>query len=358
MIRIPGAEVLANEKTPSLPDAEHRVHTAPPTYSLPVEVLARIQFEVSGQGIAYRGQMRAEDAHRTRLSAFIERYIEDYLKLKARKSILQECNRLEIVQRLFDEDPFIDEISSSDIEQLLADILRRGRSAATYNRYRARLNSLFRKAVDWGYRANNPVKCVERLHESPIGDRYLLPEEFQELLEACDEELRPFVHLAALTGIRQGALLAIHWEDIEPDLSFITVRAETTKTGESRRVPLNNEARQVLQQIGPRAIGQVFPFEEFPRNRWNRVRAELGWDTTKVRRLHNWRFHDLRHCCASWLVMADVPLYKVGRILGHKQLATTQRYAHLTESSLADAMEKIHPTNHSIASLSVGSTLD
>jgi len=308
---------------------------------LPVELLARIQFEISGQGVAYQGQMKAADPQRTRLSTFIERYIADYLQLKAKKSIRQERNRLELIKKMFDDDPFIDEITSGDVEQLLGDLLRKGRSAATYNRYRARMNSLFRKAVDWGYRSSNPVKCVERMHETPIGDRYLLPDEFQALLKACDDEMRPFVHLAALTGIRQSALLAIQWEDIEPDLTFVTVRAETTKTGESRRVPLNNEARQVLRALGAHTMGKVFTFDIFPRARWNQVRTKLGWDTTKVRRIHNWRFHDLRHCCATWLVMADVPLFKVGRILGHKQLTTTQRYAHLTESSLADAMERM-----------------
>ncbi|MFC1558963.1 tyrosine-type recombinase/integrase [Gemmatimonadota bacterium] len=314
---------------------------------LPVELLARIQFEISGQGVAYQGQMKAADPQRTRLSAFIERYIADYLQLKAKKSIRQERNRLELIKKMFDDDPFIDEITSGDVEQLLGDLLRKGRSAATYNRYRARMNSLFRKAVDWGYRSSNPVKCVERMNEIPIGDRYLLPDEFQDLLKACDDEMRPFVHIAALTGIRQSALLSILWEDIEPDLTFITVRAETTKTGESRRVPLNNEARQVLRELGHHAIGRVFTFEVFPRTRWNQIRTKLGWDTTKVRRIHNWRFHDLRHCCATWLVMADVPLFKVGRILGHKQLTTTQRYAHLTESSLADAMERINSTSPS-----------
>ncbi len=294
MIQIPGVEAFEKE-TILLPIAEPDAPRSPANFPLPVEILARIQFEVSGQGIAYQGQMRADDSQRTHLSAFIERYIEDYLRLKARKSIRQERNRLELIKKMFEDDPFIDEITSGEVEQLLGDLLRKGRSAATYNRYRARMNSLFRKAVDWGYRTSNPVKCVERMNEIPIGDRYLLPDEFQALLRACDEELRPFVHLAALTGIRQSALLAIQWEDIEPDLSFITVRAETTKTGESRRVPLNNEAREVLLGMSPQPTGRVFSFETFPRARWNQVRTNLGWDTTKVRRINNWRFHDLRH---------------------------------------------------------------
>ena len=57
--------------------------------------------------------------------------------------------------------------------------------------------------------------------------------------------------------------------------------------------------------------------------------------------LARWRFHDLRHCTASWLVMAGVSLPIVAKILGHKELTTTQRYAHLLDSSLVDAIDRI-----------------
>lgn len=243
----------------------------------PIEIVARIRFELVGWGSNQSCEHPEVNTHRVRLSAFIERYITDYLQLKARKSLRQETNRLKNVQRLLKSDPYIDEITTSEIEHMLVSIVHSGRSTATYNRYRARLHSLFRKAIDWGYRSDNPVKCVERLRESPIGDRYLTFDEFHELLKACDSELRPFVHLAAVTGIRQGALLEVRWEDIEPDLTFITVRAETTKTGEPRRVPLNQEARKVLGEIGPCPSGRVFTFERFPRSKWNSVREKLAW---------------------------------------------------------------------------------
>ena len=95
------------------------------------------------------------------------------------------------------------------------------------------------------------------------------------------------------------------------------------------------------QYVGLREKGAVFGFEWFPRKQWNAVLRRLGWDRIEVPRLAGWRFHDLRHCCASWLVMADVPLTKVAKILGHSALQTTQRYAHLADSTLVDAMDRI-----------------
>lgn len=79
---------------------------------------------------------------------------------------------------------------------------------------------------------------------------YLLNGELEDLLGACDDDLRPMVHLASLTGIRQGALLKMDWSDIEPDLAFVTLQGEMTKTGEPRRVPLVPEARKVLEVQG------------------------------------------------------------------------------------------------------------
>ncbi|MFC1595435.1 tyrosine-type recombinase/integrase [Gemmatimonadota bacterium] len=282
---------------------------------------------------------------RLRLSEFIKKYTADYLEVKAAKSIRQEKNRLKSIEALIKGDPYIDAITQEEIERLLIGLLKAGRTAATHNRYRSRLNSLFNKAVQWKYRDDNPVKYIERYKENSLGDRYLEFHEFQKLLKACDPDLRALVHIAAVTGIRQGALLKIRWEDIEPDLAFASLRRETTKTEEPRRVRLNSEARGVLESIGQKKSGRVFAFDRFPRKRWDEVRDGLGWGSEcKVPRLRSYRFHDLRHCCGSWLVQSGVPLYGVGEILGHKELATTQRYAHLADANLADYMERIRPT--------------
>jgi integrase len=198
---------------------------------------------------------------RIRLFDFLERYVEDYLKVKDAKSWRQELGRLRRIRRHFG-DVWMHEIHSSDIEHFLADLLREGLKPATANRYRARLSSMTRKARAWGFRDDNPLEFIELFKERRLGDRYLEPEEFRHLLEACDEDLRCLVLVAAYTGMRRGELLALRREDVDLERGYLLVRA-------------------------------------------------------------------------------DVPISKVAKILGHKELATTQRYAHLSDESLFEAVERI-----------------
>jgi integrase len=277
---------------------------------------------------------------RIRLFDFLERYVEDYLKVKDSKSWRQELGRLRRIRRHFG-DVWMHEIHSSDIEHFLADLLREGLKPATANRYRARLSSMTRKARAWGFRDDNPLEFIELFKEQRLGDRYLEPEEFRHLLEACDEDLRCLVLVAAYTGMRRGELLALRREDVDLERGYLLVRADHSKTSEGRVVPLNSEVMRALKALLPQPDGRLFPFEQFPRFRWDRVRHKLGWMDSDNPRLSRWRFHDLRHHAASQLVMADVPISKVAKILGHKELATTQRYAHLSDESLFEAVERI-----------------
>jgi len=199
---------------------------------------------------------------------------------------------------------------------------------------------MMNRAIAWGFIEKNPVQMIGRLKEEKLPDRYLMPDEFQALLAACDEGLRPLVHLAAVTGMRRGELLSLCWEDIDLERGYLVIQAAHSKTSEGRTVPLNGEAREVLQSISSNSSERVFPYRSFPRKRWEEAIHDVGWYRTNVPRLRNWRFHN-RHTCASWLVMADVPMIKVAKILGHKELKTTQRYAHLADSSLVEAVERI-----------------
>lgn len=278
--------------------------------------------------------------HRIRFFAFLEIYIERYLKIKDMKSWVREMGRVNRIRDHFGN-ILIHKIETSDIEEFLADLLRQGFKPATVNRYHARLSSMMRRAYVWGYRNDNPVDRIESMKEMRMGDRYLEPEEFQELLNACDPQLRCLVMVAAQTGMRRGELMALRWEDVQWEGGYLIVRADNSKTSEGRIVPMNDHVIQALVSLEPGKNGKVFPFGDFPTYRWKKVRIKIGWDRIDNPRIKGWRFHDLRHCTASWMAMADVPLSKVAKILGHKQLTTTQRYAHLSDRSLFDAVQKI-----------------
>ncbi|MFC1529292.1 tyrosine-type recombinase/integrase [Gemmatimonadota bacterium] len=277
---------------------------------------------------------------RIRLHELMDRYVEDYLKIKDARSWQREMGRIRRILEYFGN-PYVDKIYTDDLEHFLADLQRSGLKPATINRYIARLSSLMKRAVARGYRQDNPVVSIENLRESKMGDRYLEDSEYQTLLAACDPILRALVVLAANTGIRRGELMTLRWEDVDFDNAQLVIRAVNSKTAESRVVPLNLDVIDSLQSLNPKPGGQVVPFKDFPRHRWDEVRKNLGWDRIETPRLKGWRWHDFRHDAASHMAMADVPLSKIGKILGHKSLVTTQRYAHMSDKSLHDAVDRI-----------------
>ena len=156
------------------------------------------------------------------------------------------------------------------------------------------------------------------------------------LAAACPEWLRAVVVAAIHTGARQGELLALTWDDVDLDRGQVEFRM--TKNGESRVVRLSETVRALLRELPSRFHGgHVF------RNHGGKPihRDGLTWSFRRAVRLaclQGFRFHDLRHSAASFLVQAGVSLNTVREILGHRSLAMTLRYAHLAPDHQAEAM--------------------
>lgn len=275
-----------------------------------------------------------------RLRDFADQYVERYLKVNAPKSWRKAKNRVDNIVKILGENIIVSSIEVRNVEDMLKTLEKRGDSAGTRNRYRARLRSMLKQAIRWGYMFSNPVEEVDSLTEPKLGDRYLQPHELTELLDACDSRLKPLVQFAAATGLRQGEILAIRWSDIDRETQTVSVRHEISKTSTARVVPLNKDALEALESCS--LEDPIFGWERFPSELWAKAMKELGWHGDHIDpRIKNWRFHDLRHSCTSWLVMNDVPIQKVARILGHRDISTTMRYSHLADDSLAGAMASI-----------------
>jgi integrase len=111
-----------------------------------------------------------------------------------------------------------------------------------------------------------------------------------------------------------------------------------SKHGELRQIQVNSVAQAALLKLRERGdwLGYVCPGLEGPRNRdWRR------WFEEEKDKIHNFRWHDLRHTFASRLVMAGVPLRAEQTLLGHNRLETTLRYSHLGETHLREAVERL-----------------
>ena len=207
----------------------------------------------------------------------------------------------------------------------------RKRAPATVNRMRAMLSSIFKYAVkECGYLTTNPVTMVPSRTEDNKRTRFLSDDERAQLLSACRhsqwDKLYLLVLMALTTGARMGELLGLHWDEI--DFKERTTLLIDTKNGESRILTIPESTMVELQQFREVGSGLVFPSPtkfrkpfEF-RKHWYKAMVDAG--------IEGFRFHDLRHSCASMLVMNGATLYETAQVLGHKSTQTTARYAHLS----------------------------
>ncbi len=195
---------------------------------------------------------------------------------------------------------------------------------ATVNRELSLLKHLLNKAVEWGRVRENPAKKVKPLKGEVKRVRYLMPDEIQTLLSNCTEHLKPIVTVAVHTGMRAGELLGLQWSQVNYEQGIITL--QDTKNHERRDIPMSETVRSTLKGLkreGP------FVFCDEQGKRFGRIQTSFR---TALRKsgIEDFRFHDLRHCFASTLVMAGEDLNTVRELLGHKDLTMTLRYAHLS----------------------------
>jgi hypothetical protein len=174
----------------------------------------------------------------------------------------------------------------------------------------------------------HPCRTIERRPENNENLRFLSDDERRRLLDACRLSRWPrlymLVLLALTTGARKGELLALSWEDIDFERGL--AHCGRTKNGDAKALPLVPAVVDLLRGFegGKRVL--VFPSTRSP----NAPYAFEGcWRAAlKEAKLRSFRFHDLRHTCASMLAQNGATLLEIGDVLGHRQLQMTKRYSH------------------------------
>jgi integrase len=156
------------------------------------------------------------------------------------------------------------------------------------------------------------------------------------LIHACDAHLMPIVVTALNTGMRKAEILNLKW-DTNIDLKHGFIMLDKTKNHERREIPINSTLKSVLQGIIRRTdIPHVF-YDSRTGKKLKSIKRSFA---TALRRskIQDFHFHDLRHTFASHLVMSGVDITTVSRLLGHKSLKMTLRYAHLAPAHLKNAV--------------------
>ncbi len=232
-------------------------------------------------------------------------------------------------------------VTRRDIESLH---LQQSDTPYQANRVLALLSKMFALAVGWQWRGDNPVIGIERYPEEKR-DRWLDQSELKRLWDALDrypENLTAFVFkVLILTGARRGEVLNATWDQFDLDQGLWVKPAHLTKQKKKEHVPLSEKALVVLQDLQKRNSKNESPFL-FPGRVEGKPLQEIKTFWKKILKeaeIENVRIHDLRHTYASHLVSKGLSLSIVGKLLGHTQAATTQRYAHLADEPLRQATD-------------------
>lgn len=169
-------------------------------------------------------------------------------------------------------------------------------------------------------------------------------EEAERLLAAADGEWRTMILVALRTGMRQGELLALRWEDVDLVKGLLSVRRSvvrnvisTPKSGKWRDIPFGNEVLAALKAHRHLRGPLVFCTDSGRMLKKNESKHPL-WRATKRAGLRHFSWHVLRHTFASHLAMRGVPLKAVQELLGHATIEMTMRYAHLSPHVNRDAV--------------------
>lgn len=191
------------------------------------------------------------------------------------------------------------------------------------------------------------MRRVPRERESPGIIRFLSDDVRDALLKACKESespnIYPLVVLALSTGMRRGEALSLRWPQV--DLETGVIPLDHTKNRERRRVAVRGHALTVLKEHSKiRHIDSDFVFPgAFSGKTGRPFEMEKLWKAAvAAAEIKNFRFHDLRHSCASYLAMNGASLLEIAEILGHKTLAMVKRYSNLAESHTDSVVESMN----------------
>lgn len=235
---------------------------------------------------------------------------------------------------------FLDEIEHSHVQEWFNRASETGGPGAA-NRSCEILRAMMNKAEEWGImpEGSNPCAMI-RMNRRRKCERFLSDQEFERLGEAIDRhrDTRPLhcaaLYLLILTGCRKSEITGLTWSEVKNRRLLLT----DSKTG-PRTVWLGDAVWAILQCL-PRNWKQAEVFWNPATRRqidvdclWRDVREEAG--------LHGVRLHDLRHSFASHAAARSETLPMIGKLLGHRHVTTTARYAHLDDGPVIEAGQRI-----------------
>jgi integrase len=243
----------------------------------------------------------------------------------------------------------IREITSHHIEQFKSHQVKRGASNKAIKNQLTVLNKCLKTGYEWLNLQGAPPK-IHWPKCSSYRTEYLSPDECELILTNAQGIVHEMILTALRTGMRQGEIRGLQWPSVDWQNQSVAVRhsrcdyskaLESTKNNCERHIPLDLDLLEALHRR-KQTTGYVFtdakgqPFEG---DRLNRALTNV----CKKAGLRRVTWHVLRHTFASHLAMRGVPLHIVQALMGHANVTTTMRYAHVSPSALRPAINMLNP---------------
>ncbi|MBI2470201.1 MAG: site-specific integrase [Planctomycetes bacterium] len=233
-------------------------------------------------------------------------------------------------------------------------VLRKAEEAkpATINRELAMLSKAFNLAVkEWEWLKENPVSKVPKEKENNERDRWLTEDEEKRLIANSPSWLKDIIVFGLHTGLRIGELLSLEWYRVS--LLRKNIIIQESKNGKPRTVPLSQIALDILTQkskvrnikndfVFTSCVGTKIDSDNFRRS-INGVLKRVGIEGVTP--------HTLRHTFATRLAQRGIDIYKISKLMGHKDIRMTQRYAHHCPESLRDCVQVLDKSDYNLTTI-------
>jgi integrase len=191
---------------------------------------------------------------------------------------------------------------------------------------------------------SNPVASITAEREHNERDRVLSADEFTRVCDAAKPWLKPILLCAYYTGMREGELRLLRWDQVKPGSGFIRLKSGDTKAGEYRMVPLGNLLVELLQSITPDENSPLVFCNPLTHKAYHASSIGHGFTRACLKPgVKDAVFHDLRHTFVTNMRRAEVDMVTIMAITGHKTTAMFRRYNTVDESDLHAAIRKLQP---------------
>lgn len=174
--------------------------------------------------------------------------------------------------------------------------------------------------------------------------RFATVEQVGAMYKAASSHIKPLIVLLAYTGLRMGEALNLDWQDVDLSKRWLIVRK--SKTGRPRGVPLH---KAVIRELTPLMKRQGPVIQKYSKNKTAYKKPKHGGSVAKRARnaaatkagIGHITWHDFRHTCATWLMMANISREMRQDMLGHARGAVHDTYIHVPSNALIEAIDKL-----------------